>query len=101
VYRKKATHAAEDVPIYATGPMSHLFSKTIEQSVIAHFMAYSACIGPYSTKECALHRGFYGVEGNKIAEEVSRENVNRASAAVSGSLYLILSLALLQYSYLY
>ncbi len=43
VYRKKATHAAEDVPVYAIGPMSHLFSNTIEQSVIPHFMAYSAC----------------------------------------------------------
>lgn len=43
VYRKMATHAAEDVPVYATGPMSYLFTNTIEQNVIPHIMAYSAC----------------------------------------------------------
>lgn len=32
------THAAEDVAIYAKGPMSHLFRNTVEQNVIYHVM---------------------------------------------------------------
>lgn len=38
-------HGGEDVPVYASGPWSHLFTGTIEQSFIPHFMAYAACIG--------------------------------------------------------
>ena len=41
------THAGEDVPIYATGPMSHLFVGTHEQNYIAHVLAYASCVGPY------------------------------------------------------
>lgn len=43
VFRKSATHSGEDVAIYASGPMSFLFRNTIEQNVIPHLMAYSAC----------------------------------------------------------
>lgn len=43
------THAAEDVAIYAKGPMSHLVNGVQEQSYIAHVMAYAACIGPYGS----------------------------------------------------
>lgn len=57
IYNGKATHAGEDVPVYSTGPMSHLFSNTIEQNVIPHIMAYSACIGPYDKIECRISRG--------------------------------------------
>ena len=39
------THGGEDVLIYASGPMSHLFSGTKEQSYIPHAMAYAACVG--------------------------------------------------------
>ncbi|GBN94275.1 Alkaline phosphatase, tissue-nonspecific isozyme, partial [Araneus ventricosus] len=39
------THGGEDVPIYATGPMAHLFRGVVEQSYVAHVMAYAACIG--------------------------------------------------------
>nr|XP_022338383.1 alkaline phosphatase, tissue-nonspecific isozyme-like [Crassostrea virginica] len=41
------THAGEDIPIYATGPMSHLFVGTHEQNYIAHVLAYASCVGPY------------------------------------------------------
>ena len=43
VFRKSETHGGEDVAIYASGPMSHLFTKTVEQSYIFHVMAYSSC----------------------------------------------------------
>jgi alkaline phosphatase len=43
VYRSSESHGGEDVSVYASGPMSHLFTTTIEQSFIMHAMAYSAC----------------------------------------------------------
>ena len=39
------THAAEDVQIFASGPMSHIFTGVHEQAFIPHGMAYAACIG--------------------------------------------------------
>ena len=45
------THGGEDVAIYATGPMSHLFHGVHEQSYIAHVMAYASCVGP-NTQHC-------------------------------------------------
>ncbi|XP_076447098.1 alkaline phosphatase, tissue-nonspecific isozyme-like isoform X2 [Babylonia areolata] len=39
------THSGEDVGIYATGPMAHLFHGVHEQNYIAHVMAYAACVG--------------------------------------------------------
>ncbi|KAK7097557.1 hypothetical protein V1264_004513 [Littorina saxatilis] len=45
------THGGEDVGIYATGPMSHLFHGVHEQNYIAHVMAYAACVGP-NTQHC-------------------------------------------------
>jgi hypothetical protein len=74
-------HGGEDVAIYANGPMSFLFTKTVEQNFIPHAMAYAACnnfkvcglfknskiftilkhkkgIGPYHNDECRKNRGF-------------------------------------------
>lgn len=39
------THGGEDVPIYASGPWAHLFTGTLEQNVIPHFLAYASCVG--------------------------------------------------------
>ncbi|CAL4060358.1 unnamed protein product [Meganyctiphanes norvegica] len=44
-YTEAANHGGEDVSIYASGPMSHLFHSLHEQNYIAHAMAYAACIG--------------------------------------------------------
>jgi len=44
--RGSSTHSGEDVFLFATGPMAHLFQGTHEQSYIAHVMGYAACIGP-------------------------------------------------------
>ena len=46
-WKKSATHGGEDVPIYAVGPMAHLFHTTHDQTHVANVMAYSACIGDY------------------------------------------------------
>ncbi len=40
-----ATHGAEDVGIYASGPMAHLFHGTHEEPYVAHVMKYAACLG--------------------------------------------------------
>ncbi|XP_039453749.1 membrane-bound alkaline phosphatase-like [Culex pipiens pallens] len=39
------THAGEDVPVYASGPWSHLFSGSYEQSIIPDLISYAACFG--------------------------------------------------------
>lgn len=45
VPKNAETHGGDDVAIYASGPMSHLFHSLHEQNYIAHAMAYAACIG--------------------------------------------------------
>ena len=49
--RSSETHGGSDVGIFSAGPMSHLFHTTHEQTHIAHVMAYSACIGPYTDED--------------------------------------------------
>ncbi|XP_068230719.1 alkaline phosphatase-like [Palaemon carinicauda] len=44
VPRKYETHSGEDVPVYAQGPGSYLFSGTIEQTYIPHAITYASCI---------------------------------------------------------
>lgn len=59
------THGGEDVPVYAIGPGSHLFSGTVEQTYIAHAIAHAACIAednshcekPPSDDACAAAPG--------------------------------------------
>ena len=59
VYMRSGTHGGEDVAIFASGPMGHLFEGTVEQSFIPHAMAYAACIGPIysSDQNCFKNRG--------------------------------------------
>ena len=44
------THSAEDVGIFARGPMSHLFHGVQEQNYVAHVIQYAACIGDHSVR---------------------------------------------------
>ena len=46
------THGGEDVPIYARGPMAHLFNGCHEQNYVAHVMAYASCVGA-NKQHCA------------------------------------------------
>ena len=52
VPKNSGTHGIEDVPIFAKGPMAHLFHGVQEQSYIAHVLAYAACLPPY--EKCDL-----------------------------------------------
>ena len=48
-FTRYETHSGEDVPVYAIGPGSYLFSGTVEQSYIPHAIAYASCIAPDSS----------------------------------------------------
>jgi alkaline phosphatase len=39
------THAGDDVAIYATGPMAHLFSGTVEQNYVYHVLSHASGLG--------------------------------------------------------
>lgn len=61
VPRRWDTHGGEDVPVYAHGPMAHLFRGVLEQTYIPHAMAYASCIGQYKNdceprRKQAFHR---------------------------------------------
>lgn len=43
--RLDETHGGDDVVIFAAGPHAHLFTGSMEQHTIPHFMAYASCIG--------------------------------------------------------
>ncbi|XP_065363129.1 membrane-bound alkaline phosphatase-like [Calliphora vicina] len=40
------THGGEDVPVYASGPWSDIFSGAYEQSTLPYLMAFAGCFGP-------------------------------------------------------
>uniref|UniRef100_A0A1W7RB25 Alkaline phosphatase n=1 Tax=Hadrurus spadix TaxID=141984 RepID=A0A1W7RB25_9SCOR len=50
---KFETHGGEDVALFATGPMAHLFHGVKEQNYIAYAMGYASCVGP--NKEHCCH----------------------------------------------
>ncbi|KAK2718964.1 alkaline phosphatase-like isoform X2 [Artemia franciscana] len=54
VYQADSSHAGEDVPVYAIGPMAHMLHGVHEQSYIAHVMGYAAEMGPYSKQTLAM-----------------------------------------------
>jgi len=57
VLLKSETHGGEDVAVYATGPMSHLFTGVNEQHYLAHVMAYAMCVGDDTYKaDCSRRR---------------------------------------------
>lgn len=45
------THGGDDVGIFAIGPHAHLFAGVVEQNLIPHIMAYTACLGDYSSTD--------------------------------------------------
>lgn len=48
------THGGDDVGIFARGPMAHLFTGVLEESEIAHVMAFASCVGDYTNlTDCA------------------------------------------------
>ncbi|XP_054768597.2 alkaline phosphatase-like [Lytechinus pictus] len=52
---RSETHGGDDVAIYATGPMAHLFHGVQEQSYIAHVMRYAGCYDQYDSTNACLN----------------------------------------------
>ncbi|XP_044003952.1 membrane-bound alkaline phosphatase-like [Aphidius gifuensis] len=48
IKRKEGTHGGDDVAIFSSGPWAHLFTGSIEQSLIPHLLAHAACLTPDS-----------------------------------------------------
>ena len=63
------THSAEDVAVYARGPMSHLFTGQHEQNYLAHAAMYAACVGP-NTENCDDPRGPQACDSTAGAEGI-------------------------------
>ena len=53
------THGAEDVALYAQGPLSHLVTGTHEISYIAHLIMYASCIGPQGSRNFCKEKPDY------------------------------------------
>uniref|UniRef100_T1J1A3 Alkaline phosphatase n=1 Tax=Strigamia maritima TaxID=126957 RepID=T1J1A3_STRMM len=50
---KYETHGGEDVAVYATGPMSHLFRGVIEQNYIPIAIGYASCVRGGDSIKCS------------------------------------------------
>ncbi|XP_072049663.1 alkaline phosphatase-like isoform X2 [Amphiura filiformis] len=42
-----SNNGGQDVPVYAAGPMAHMFHRTHEQTYVAHVARMAACLGEY------------------------------------------------------
>lgn len=76
-------NAPQRIYTFLAGPMSHLFHRVHEQNYVAHVMAYSSCIGPYS--ECdrpvrAPKNAYTHVKGNRKQVISSGVSMNVASS---------------------
>ncbi|XP_072016314.1 uncharacterized protein [Amphiura filiformis] len=47
VPKSSSNHGGQDVPVYAAGPMAHMFHRTHEQTYVAHVARMAACLGEY------------------------------------------------------
>jgi len=79
--RNSETHGGDDVGVYASGPWSHLFVGSYEQSNIPVAMAYAAAIGPYVDDE----------------EIVCRSNVDSMANSLKLPVFLVITGLLMRF----
>ncbi|KAH1021324.1 hypothetical protein HUJ04_010855 [Dendroctonus ponderosae] len=87
VPRQWGTHAGEDVPVYALGPLATtLFAGTFDQSYIPHAIAYSACLGEHRLR-CQGLDNFVSTPPHNCTSngEASGNSVNGQPIAVASS----------------
>ena len=84
---KNETHGGEDVPIYASGPMAHLFHGVHEQNYIAHVMAYASCVG-------ANRRHCDGTSDENHGNSAMRTEAVTGSISFIGLMYMVYCLVL-------
>jgi len=97
VPKDSATHAGEDVMIFARGPMSHLYHGVHEQSYIPHVVRYASCVGD-NTDHCAREQQTEDFQGNEDFVEKSRASFlgfsldnEHAAVALYAQFYILLT----------
>ncbi|XP_036276515.1 intestinal-type alkaline phosphatase-like [Pipistrellus kuhlii] len=81
------THGGEDVAVFARGPQAHLMHGVQEQSLVAHLMAFAACLEPYTA--CGLEPpANASIPGPST--DAAHPGPSTALAAVTGALWLVL-----------
>ncbi|XP_050306488.1 alkaline phosphatase-like [Anthonomus grandis grandis] len=86
VPRQWGTHAGEDVPVYALGPLATtLFAGTFDQSYIPHAIAYSACIGEHRLRCKGLDNYAHPPVQNCTNPEVTSNSVHGQPLVVASS----------------
>ncbi|CAK6448342.1 unnamed protein product [Pipistrellus nathusii] len=81
------THGGEDVAVFARGPQAHLMHGVQEQSVVAHLMAFAACLEPYTA--CGLEPpANASIPGPST--DAAHPGPSTSLAAVTGALWLAL-----------
>ncbi|XP_049846502.1 alkaline phosphatase-like [Schistocerca gregaria] len=84
VPRQWATHAGEDVPVYAAGPLAtRLFAGSVDQTYVPHAVAWAACLGRYASRctNASAGGGAHDADGPPGACDRERER-DRAGASV-------------------
>lgn len=66
------THGGDDVAIFALGPHAHLFTGVMEENVIPHIMAYSACVGDYSNNDLC---------NREVSKQMKKKEMNKQTKA--------------------
>ncbi|KAF5394468.1 intestinal-type alkaline phosphatase [Paragonimus heterotremus] len=51
-----ATHAADDVPLYAIGPLSQLFHRSIDNTYVAHATMFALCLEEYKEEPHCIRK---------------------------------------------
>jgi len=94
VPRQWATHGGEDVPVYGQGPLAAaLLGGTMDQSYIAHAIAYIACLVEFAER-CRSGEDNYTVPGPSTGTATAqvaysaRDLANKTSALRRNSLRL-------------
>jgi hypothetical protein len=79
-----ANHAANDVPLFAIGPLSnHLFSGTYDQTYLSHAVAYAMCLFKYKsrchhTNSTIIPKKLSGIEA--LRQELLKQNNQKIPA---------------------
>ncbi|XP_066201847.1 intestinal-type alkaline phosphatase-like [Saccopteryx leptura] len=77
------THGGEDVAVFARGPQAHLMHGVQEQHLVAHVMAFAACLEPYTNCDLPPPAGSTNAAHPGLAAGPSL-------ALVTGALWLLL-----------
>ncbi|KAF5405630.1 hypothetical protein PHET_00836 [Paragonimus heterotremus] len=78
---RRGVHAADDVPLYATGPFNQLFHRPVDNTFVAYATMFSLCLGPYTNEPHCFRQNatFSTVIGLARADDVSDESMNYAT----------------------